>query len=237
MKKLLFSLLFIGIFAASCTREQVRPTGAIVNQERNFTNFSQIEVHSGIQLVLTQENYERVSIETYENVQGIIIAQKVNEKLIFKLPNDVYLSGDARIIVHIAAKNINSLLASGGSSITGSKPFKSTSLNIELSGGSSFSLPTDCGNIQANLSGGSIWRNMPAFSENANLLLSGGSRFDAYDFFCNRLICNVSGGSVVNISVNKDLNVRASGGSEVNYKGGATVSFSDLSGGSRLNKK
>lgn len=67
--------------------------------------------------------------------------------------------------------------------------------------------------------------------------LSGSCDFKGYDFVVDTLECTSAGSSDVQITCNKELRIRASGSSDVNYKGSAIVADKDLSGSSDLNHR
>lgn len=72
------------------------------------------------------------------------------------------------------------------------------------------------------MSGGSD-ADLSGSGENMSLSASGGSDVDAFGYVVNYAKVNVSGGSDANIFVNKGLEAGASGGSDVSYKGNASL--------------
>jgi hypothetical protein len=66
---------------------------------------------------------------------------------------------------------------------------------------------------------------------------SGGSDLDTYEMKAEKCLVNVSGGSDAKVFATKELNVNASGGSDVSYKGNPASVNSDVSGSSDLYKR
>ena len=64
-----------------------------------------------------------------------------------------------------------------------------------------------------------------------------GSIFKDFSLAVNTCNVDASGGSIINISINKELKADASGGSIINYKGKGVISSVDASGGSSIKKK
>jgi hypothetical protein len=230
-------ILLSAVLLFACSREQIHPAGSIIQRERNLTGFSAIEVNSGMELVLKQDSSEKVVIETYENIQNIILSEKIGNLLVFKLPPNTNIQRDAKIRIFVSVKNLTALKATGGSRISSQTVLKFPSLIADISGGGGFSALYECNSMSMNLSGGSYFRATGGAAKDLNLIASGGSNFDAFDFSCDNFTCDASGGSRVNITVNSSLRVKASGGSEINYRGSGNVVFADLSGGSKLNKR
>ncbi len=70
-----------------------------------------------------------------------------------------------------------------------------------------------------------------------NAEASGASDIKAFGLTSQQLKADISGASSINITVDKTLDVIASGASGVNYKGNGKVISEDVSGASRINKK
>ena len=71
----------------------------------------------------------------------------------------------------------------------------------------------------------------------ARIRLSGSSDVKSFDFDADVVDIDASGSSDVNITANKELRVKASGSSDVIYKGNALVTRVNTSGSSELSKK
>jgi len=66
---------------------------------------------------------------------------------------------------------------------------------------------------------------------------AGGSDFHGYELVTDNCSVVAGGGSDVHITVNKELNVNASGGSDVTYKGTAVVRDIHSGGSSSVTRK
>ncbi|MFX6230469.1 DUF2807 domain-containing protein, partial [Acinetobacter baumannii] len=70
---------------------------------------------------------------------------------------------------------------------------------------------------------------MSGVAEKATISLSGASSMKSYDLKVDYCKLDASGASDIRITVNKELNARASGGSSINYKGEGLIR--DISSG------
>ena len=80
MKK---SILYISLLFFFCTCEKpfecVESTGDIINHEFEVTAFDRIEVHQGIELIITQGDEYKVTVQTGENlIENIEVTQNQN---------------------------------------------------------------------------------------------------------------------------------------------------------------
>ena len=112
---------------------------------------------------------------------------------------------------------------------------KGTRLHVYLSGASTFLGEVNCNKLYADLSGAS---NFDA-SGNANdfdLEVSGASVVRDYGLSIEKLSAELSGASNAFLTIEDEIDVEASGASNLHYKGNATVVRKDLSGASSIKK-
>ena len=208
-------------------------------QKRNVSGFHAIEVSGGIDLYLSQGE-EAVAVSAAKTEYRDKIITEVKDGVLriwFDWKNSSKFDwSNHKMKAYVSFKNIDRLEGSGGSDISIDGSIKVAKLAMEVSGGSDFDgkIETDELNIQA--SGGS---DVDISGKAARLTIhaSGGSDFKGYGLVSD--ICNVeaSGGSIINISINKELKADASGGSIINYKGSGVITSVDASGGSSIKKK
>ena len=218
MKKLLFSLLVTGLITTASAQKTINDANA---EKRNVSGFHAIEVGGGIDLYLSQgeevvavsasKNEYRARIKT-EVKNGVLKIWYVwNSNLRFDWSNH-------KLKAYVSFKDIDRLEGSGGSDISIDGSIKVAKLALEISGGSDFDGKVETSELEIQASGGSDVR-ISGKATRLAIDASGGSDFKGYDLASD--ICNVeaSGGSDVQVTVNKELSANASGGSDVYYKG------------------
>jgi hypothetical protein len=109
-------------------------------------------------------------------------------------------------------------------------------LNIKISGASDFKGQLNIGELNVKLSGASDMR-LSGNVKNINVECSGASDFKSYDLTSETASIKASGASDVSIAVNKEIIVKASGASNVYYKGDATIKEKHSSGASSISKE
>ena len=90
-------------------------------------------------------------------------------------------------------------------------------------------------NLNANLIGSSNLK-LTGQAQKFTIDATGASNMEGYDFVTNNLEADLEGASNLNLTVNESMKVKASGASNVYYKGDAQITSQNLSGGSNIIK-
>ncbi len=234
MKKYFLILLSLALIISSCeVRQSIIASGDMIKESRTVDDFSGISVSDGIDLYLTMTDENSVEVESNDNIIPHIDTYLSGTTLIVEINDAVNIVGAAKIKVFVNAKDISFLSLSGGSFASIENDITADRLDIELSGGSNLSASVWCNNLVVNLSGASEIT-VDGGTENYDLTSSGGSTALGYDMITNQLSCDISGGGTLKLTVNESLEVTASGGSIIHYKGSGDISKKELSGGSEL---
>jgi hypothetical protein len=126
---------------------------------------------------------------------------------------------------------------SGGSRLNLKNLLKSPvqSLALNLSGAASVNMESLSQQVTATLTGGSRVT-LTGQSDNLKADLSGASRLEAMEFLTKNANIETSGGSRAEINVSEMLKARASGGSDIIYRGNPKID-SDNSGGADISRE
>jgi len=239
MKKLLL-LVFVstlGLILQAQNEKIIQDKNAEV---RNVKGFHGIHVSSGIDLYLTQTNDEAVAISASDPDVRQRIKTVVEDGFL-----KIYLEDrgmhwgwhDMKLKAYVSFKNLDDLNASGGSDIYPESNLKVAKLDIRLSGGSDLKGATvDIQELYIDQSGGSDVH-ISGQVQNLKVTASGGSDLHGFDLTADNCRISASGGSDARITVNKELNVDASGGSDIYYKGSGVIKELRTSGSSSISKK
>jgi hypothetical protein len=206
--------------------------------QRSTTSFKSIQVSGGIDLHLTNGD-EAVAVSASEaKYRDQIKTQVVNNVLKIWFDHDeknLFVSGK-RLKAYVAFKHLESLSASGGSDVIIEGAIRGDNLNLQVSGGSDFQGKVQVKSLAVIQSGGSDIKISGAVNS-VNITSSGGSDFKGYDLLAETCTVQATGGSDVEISVNKELNANASGGSDISYKGNAIIREKKTSSSSSVSRK
>ena len=204
---------------------------------RSVKNFTGIEVSGAIDLFISQGNEEAVAVSASTD--------EVRSRIKTELSNGIlriYFDGKGinwkgwsnnKMKAYVTYKVLAKLEASGACNVKAADPIKQKELKMEMSGASDFTGEVTVGNLILGASGAS---NIKIFgtADNTNIEAHGACNVKGYDFKTDMCKVDASGASNVRITVNKELNAHASGGSSVYYKGTGLIRNISSSGGASI---
>ncbi|MBD79949.1 MAG: hypothetical protein CL840_13635 [Crocinitomicaceae bacterium] len=209
-----FSLSLLLVTAFSCnTIAGVKGSSNIIESNYEIADFDGLQVSHAISVKLVQAEEYKVVISHNDNLKEYLVVKKSGSTLVIGLKSGrSYRNTEIEAVVYTPV--IKSIDISGASEVK-SESIKSESLTIETSGASSFKADLNCKKVNMNLSGAS------------SIILSG----ESTDFYC-----EASGASDIrakNLTVTSNLNVRASGASNISVLCNGNIE-AKLSGASNL---
>jgi len=237
MKKLFSFFLMLLVCSFAWSQKIINDANAEV---RAVGSFSGISVSNGIDLYLSSGD-EAIAVSANKPDQRNHIKTEVKDGILKLWYDDkqgmgIVFNNDRDLRAYISCKTLKSLQASGGSDVIVDGTIKSTDLTFVLSGGSDFKGAVDATTLTVKQSGGSDI-NISGRATNLVIDASGGSDFDGYDLITEVCDIEASGGSDVQITTNKEITAKASGASDINYKGKPSVKEVKTSGASSVKAK
>lgn len=132
----------------SCSKEGgkcLSNTGPIITQERSITDFDSISVNDYVNLILTQDTMNRVSVEAGQNIINGISTEVIDRKLFIYNNNECnwLRSYNKPINVYVNVKNLMKVSYNSSGDVTSSNVIGSSFLWIDVWGG--------CGTIDLEL--------------------------------------------------------------------------------------
>ncbi len=226
---LLANLLLIG----GCLNEKIDPSDVIVTEDHNLTNFSSISIANGFTLLLTESDTESVQVSAPDNIIDRIEVRSSRELIKFNLEKGINVQGSSNVTIKVSGPDVRSISASGGSTIESLNQIIESELSMELSGGSNVNFDVDIAYLNFDVSGGSII-DLKGSSQDLTISASGGSHFGSYEMVTENADLELSGGSEIYFTLNRELNIEASGASAIFYKGTGTIKNISVSGNSTV---
>ncbi len=230
---ILIAVLTVSFYSCEIN-EHIVPSGDITTQVKYFSDYDAIDVSNAFTVYVNfSETEESIEIEADDNLHPYIEVRKVSGTLFIGLRNHVSIRGNTTLRVYITTRNVTDYASSGASNFIIEDKLSANTVNIHLSGASYFSGDLDVNHAIASLSGASnieVEGNADSFDVSA----SGASNIGDYDFIVDDLDVDLSGASNVWLTVNHELSVRASGASNVYYRGTGVVVSQNLSGASHI---
>jgi Putative auto-transporter adhesin, head GIN domain len=232
MKKIFFSISAI-FFLATCFGQSDNSNAQI----RKVPEFTGVDVSGGIDLYLSS-GPESVSISASSTeIRDHIVTEVVHGVLRIHLQEDWNPGwGNSKMKAYVSIDKIKSLGASGGGDIFLKGLINADDLRVDLSGGGNMEGKLNANRLNIEQSGGSSVE-LTGKVMDLNLESSGGGNLKGYGLVTDNATIHSSGGSDVELTVNKELSVVSSGGSDVRYKGRGVVRSVNSSGGGSVSHK
>jgi len=206
---------------------------------RNVTSFSGIKVSGAIDIYLSQSNDYALAVSASEekfgeNIKTEIINGILNISYNGGGPRD--FNGEKNLRAYISFKDLESIEASGASAININGILKINDLKLRLSGASDIKGEVAITNLILDISGASTVK-INGNVTNLKVEASGASDVKNYDLVADNCIANISGASDIKITVNKSISAKASGASNLYYKGNPERKDVASSGASNISQR
>lgn len=207
------TLLVLG----SACGEIVTGSGNIETRTIEASDFTRVTVCCGYHVELTQGADEGVEITGDDNIIADIVARRDGSTLDLEYGDrSASYQPTQPIEIAITVEQLRSFAGSGGSELFAAE-LRGDDFVLVMSGGGS-----------AHIDGGEVTRQ--------DISLSGGSVYKAANLKSKRVDLDMSGGSQATVWATDSLDVAASGGSQLRYKGDPASTNFQLSGGSTVQK-
>ncbi len=238
MKKHLYNLMALWLVVFSLTAvsciAHIHGNGKVVKQERNISGFDKISVSTGIELILTQDNLEKVVVEVDENILEILKTEVEGGKLKIYLEEGV--SHTKTMKVYVTVKQLNSITASSGSEVKTVNKINAENLTVSSSSGSEVTMEVNCSMVTADSSSGSELT-VSGTSMAIKAESSSGSELNASQLVAEKGEASASSGSNLDVHVTKEIKAHASSGSDITVTGNPGSRDSDSSSGGSIRFK
>ena len=207
---------------------------------RNVASFHGIRVSNAFDVIIKQGDEEAVVVSAVEDKYRSRIKTEVTNGVlrIWYDTDNVWKwnSDNKKLRAYVSVKNLDLLDISGATDVKIDGSLTGSNIRIELSGASSLKGSISFESFKIEQSGASDSK-LSGTVKNLDVEVSGASDFNCFELIAENCRAEASGASDVFVTVNTDLKVSASGASDVQYKGTASVSEMKTSGASSLKKR
>ena len=239
MKKLLLGLIMSFGFLLTHAQNEKNIVVDDNAEVRSVGLFTGIEVSGSIDLYLSQGSSQGVAISASSDDIKQRIKTEVKNGILQIYVDGKGLNwknwGNNRMKAYVTFISLSKIEASGACNVKVTESIKSPELKIEMSGASDFSGSVNVEKLRIEASGASNIK-ISGTTQNVSINASGACSIRAYEL--NSEICqaDASGASNIKITVNKELNANASGGSDILFKGSGLIRNISSGGGASVKR-
>jgi hypothetical protein len=212
----------------------IHGNGKVVKEERTLSNFEALEVSNGIDVLVTQDAFEKVVVEVDENLLKILKTEVNNGILKIFLEENILHAKQLK--VYVTLKKLKSIETGSGSSVKSENKITTDNLKMSSSSGSRLSMEVSCGQLSAETSSGSsikITGTAQSFQANS----SSGSRLNASGLMAENGKLSSSSGSHMDAQITKEIKAHASSGASISVLGNPPVRDTNSSSGGSVHFK
>ena len=237
MKKLLLSLAaFISLAAFAQDTKVINDANATV---RSLTaGFTAISVSTGIELYITQGSQESLAVSASDQKHLYRLKTEIVNgtlKIYYDNKGITWKSGNKKLKAYVSFKTLERLNASAGSEVTVNGSINAENLDLDISSGSEFNGMINAKLLSADVSSGAGVK-ITGKADKLKIDVSSGAEFKGYDFAVDVCEAIASSGASLHVTINKELNAKASSGADIRYKGTALTREIKSSGGGAVKK-
>ena len=213
----------------------------MIKEERKVSGFSSVKASGIANVFLQKGNQEKVVVEVNdEEYRDRLKVDVVNNVLVIRMEESkdrkVQRQSNVKLKVYVTYKTLKALEGSGASNFNADEQIDAEQFKLQLSGANNSKLNIKAKTMHIETSGAA---NVTLNGEAENMVIrsSGASNIKAYDFKAEDVNVTSSGVSNIYVSVEKELEVKASGLANVNYKGNARVVTKEVSKMANIKKQ
>ncbi len=220
-------LVTFSLTVGSCI-PHIHGNGNVVKEERHVSNFDAISASTGIQVLITQDNFEKVVVEADENILKILKTEISGGKLKIYLEEGVLHA--KKMSVYVTVKTLKSVEGSAGSSVKSENKINADDMRVHASSGSSVHMEVSCNQLKVDSSSGSSMK-VTGTAKSIKADSSSGSTLNASDLVAESGEASASSGAGLKINVTKDVKAHASSGAGITISGNPSIRDTNSSSG------
>ncbi len=223
----------VALLFTSCNQvfDGIKGNGNVQTEQRKIAEtFTKISVNRGLEVIVEQGDEVSVEVEADENLLSHITTKVENGTLIVTTDQNIYSAQSE--IIKVKMPVIESLEASGGSTLSSNETLKGLNLVVKSNSGSEIDATVEFDNIISESTSGSNI-SLTGIALKYNSSSSSGSETDAKNLLANEVISESTSGSSSEVHPIISLNAKASSGASIEYDGTPkNISKEENSGGS-----
>ncbi len=221
--------MMLAILPANAQR--ITGSGDVIKEDRSLSGFHSIEVSDGVDVYIEQGNKESVVVRADDNLVNMIETKVVGETLVIDAKGSYRKSKAFEVFVTL--KDLNRLEAYGGSDVYGLSEMQLDELEIVMKGGSDLEMEITAQKMNCTLRGASDAQ-LKGSVDHLIVDARGASDLEAKRLIVNVCELEMSGASDAEVTVKEEIDAKASGSSDIYYRGNPKIVRQKAKGSSEI---
>ena len=238
MRKITYLFITSLLFFSACRYmggKRVSGNGTLTSEQRNISNFNNIKVVGGMDVILQLDSVFSVKVEADQNLIEHIRTENNGDVLVIAPEEGFNLNPQAGMKVFVTAPVINEMEVVGSGSIVSQSRLANTSkIETNISGSGDIKLDIDAPEVVAQISGsGTV--TLTGNTRNFTGEINGSGNIRNFNLLSEVTKVQISGSGDAEVFASKQLAVDINGSGAVAYKGNPAVN-QDISGSGSVRK-
>jgi len=231
-----FTLMTIICIQAVATAQPVRGNGKLVTQDRESAPFKEIQSFGSFNIVITDANNHKISVEADENLQSLIETTVENGQLKIRHKRGVNIKTSHPVTVHVSTASLRAISLFGSGNVSATNTLDgSDELRISSSGSGNIKLDIQTEKVLADLSGsGNI--TLKGSTKELEGRIQGSGNIRARELQSQLTSIKIGGSGNAEVVATQKLNSKIAGSGDVKYWGDAAVD-SKVAGSGRVSRQ
>ena len=216
-KKITYSFLIIILMSVLSSCNCIEGEGNIELENREVTGFDRISLGMDAKVILSQDSIYRLRVDAQQNILEILETKVSGDEL--KIGYGMNCVSNARdITIHLSMPELRGVEVSGSGRVICARRFKTTSLDLDVSGSGKIMMEVMATDIKSDVSGsGNI--DVAGKAKTIDIDISGSGGVYAYNLRTTSVKVNINGSGNAKVYPLSSLFARVSGSGSIYYKG------------------
>lgn len=219
-KIIVTTLLSLSLFSCNFDinmNSGVKGNGNVTIEDRSVNeSFTTIKATEGLNVYLTQSDFESITVEADENLQELIIAEVVDGVLEIHTKENIGRSKSKKVTVNF--KDISSIISTSGSDFFSTNRINTDKLSLKSTSGSDMKLEVNTSVLNCKSTSGSDLR-VSGKTQRLIAEATSGSDIKAGDLIAESSEVKATSGADITVNTSKKLTAKATSGGDIKYYG------------------
>jgi hypothetical protein len=189
----------------------IKGNGNIVQQGRDLSGFSKIEILGSADVIIRQDNQTTVEVHADENLMDNLITEVKNDRLVIRTEGSI--RSYKKFEVHVTMVRLDGVSIAGSGDVRSAGTISGSDLDISINGSGDVDMELDYKNLSTSINGsGDV--NVSGVTGDFDLAVMGSGDFSATDLRLDNCTIKVMGSGDVKLfgkAVSVNVEVAASG--------------------------
>jgi len=210
--------------------EVITGSGEIVIDKRDISPFDKVSCYSGFVVEVVKSDEYYVQVETYENIQDIVVVDIKDDLIEIKAQNKTRLNIEEPVKIKVGCPEITKIKVADAADLTFNDDVVGDSLSIKANSAAEIEGNVTLEFISLDVSSAASI-DIDGSANNAIVECTSGGSIDAESFQVNEVNAIVTSAGCVKMNVVNELVANATSGGDFKYSGEPRTSINANSGG------